>query len=67
MGISLIIFLKIDEYCSADVADISSKVNNLLTMHSNKPLHEYPKTKKIINYQIARVIHQTFCSKILLQ
>lgn len=35
--------LKIDEYCSAEVADISSKVNILLLMDSNNPLHEYPK------------------------
>lgn len=39
-GISLTILLKMDEYCSAEVADISSKVNSLLTTHSNNPLHE---------------------------
>lgn len=39
-GISLMILLKMDEYCSAEVADISSKVNSLLTTHSNNPLHE---------------------------
>lgn len=43
VGISLIILLKIDEYCSAEVADMSSSVNSLLTMDSNNPLHEYPK------------------------
>lgn len=42
VGISLINLLKIDEYCSAEVADISSNANILLTMHSNSPLHEYP-------------------------
>lgn len=42
MGTSLINLLKIDEYCSAEVADISSNTNSLLTMHSNNPLHEYP-------------------------
>lgn len=43
------ILLKIDEYCSADVADISSKANSLFTIHSNKPLHEYPEIKKYQN------------------
>lgn len=38
----MIILLKIDVYCSAEVADISSNVNNLLIMHTNNPLHEYP-------------------------
>jgi hypothetical protein len=37
---SLINLLKIDEYCSAEVADISSNANSLLTMDSNNPLHE---------------------------
>lgn len=39
---SLIILLKIDEYCSAEVADMSSNVKSLLIMHSNNPLHENP-------------------------
>lgn len=45
---SLIILLKINEYCSAEVADISSKANILLTMHPNNPLQENPKKKKNI-------------------
>lgn len=38
----MIILLKIDVYCSAEVADMSSNVNSLLIMHTNNPLHEYP-------------------------
>lgn len=40
VGISLMILLKMDEYCSAEVADISSNVNSLLITNSNNPLHE---------------------------
>lgn len=42
---SLIILLKIDEYCSAEVADMSSNVKSLLIMHSNNPLHENPENR----------------------
>lgn len=41
--------LKIDEYCSAEVADMSCNVKSLPTTHSNNPLHEYPE-KQLTQY-----------------